>query len=164
MPDQSALFKGNQCFQFSFQRTFRRPVHTMHTAQVDHFYSVEAKITQVIFYRARQFFGAKRRQPVGFVIPTRPNFSHDAQIGRIRVQRFFDYLVSDMRTIEVAGVDMINTSRHGVTKHLNRLRFVSRRPEHAGAGQLHCAIAKTTNFAVAKTISKRGLRHGIPPG
>ena len=68
-------------------------------------------------------------------------------VGR---QRFADQLVRDVRTIEVAGVDMVDAARDRFTQHRQCPVMVFRRPEHAGPGELHRAVAKAFDGTMAE--------------
>src|SRR5262249_4184133 len=52
--------------------------------------------------------------------------------------------------VEVAGVDEVDTARHRLAEHRDRGGPIPRRPEHAGAGELHRAVAEAVHSAVAE--------------
>ena len=58
------------------------------------------------------------------------------------MQRFANELVGDVRPVEVAGIDVIDTRRHRFTQNRNGSVTILRRPEDAGSGQLHGAVAQ----------------------
>ena len=70
-----------------------------------------------------------------------PQLGNDHQICGVRVQGLPDDLVSDVRAVEVAGVDMVHARRDGLPEDGDGTIRVLGRPPHAGAGQLHRAIA-----------------------
>ena len=66
------------------------------------------------------------------------------------MQRFADELVGDVRAVEVAGVDVVDAARDGLAQHRERRVAILGRPEHAGSGELHGAIAEPLHGAVAE--------------
>ena len=72
------------------------------------------------------------------------------------MQRLADDLVGDVRAVEVAGVDVIDAARHRLAQHGERRVAILRRPEHAGPGELHRAIAHAVHGAVAELESAGG--------
>ena len=81
------------------------------------------------------------------------------------MQRLADQLVGDVRAVEVAGVDMIDAGRHGRAQHRDGTVRVLRRPEHAGPGQLHGAVAEALHGAVAERerAGFADVGHGLSP-
>ena len=55
-----------------------------------------------------------------------------------------------MRAIEIAGVDMVDTSIDRCAQYRERGLMVLGRPEHAGTCKLHGAIAEPLDAAVAE--------------
>ena len=66
------------------------------------------------------------------------------------MKRLANKLVGDVRSIEIAGVDVIDPARHGRPQHRNRRVAILRRSKHPGPGKLHGAIAQTVHKAVAQ--------------
>ena len=66
------------------------------------------------------------------------------------MQRLADELVGDVRTVEVAGVDVIDAARHRLAQHGERRVAILGRAEHAGPGELHGAVAEPLHGAVAE--------------
>src|SRR6202041_626181 len=56
----------------------------------------------------------------------------------------------DVRTVEVAGVDMIDSARDRFAQHRDGAAAVLRRPEHTRSGELHGAVAQPLHDAIAK--------------
>src|SRR5205807_10417149 len=52
--------------------------------------------------------------------------------------------------LPISGVDMVDARRHRLAQHCQRRVAITRRPEHAGSGKLHGAIAKPLHHAVAQ--------------
>ncbi|SRR5258707_1007169 len=82
---------------------------------------------------------------IGAAAPT--DFGHDHQIIGIRMQRLLDDLISYMRTVEIAGIDMVHARIDSFAKNPDRTGNIGwRAPNHLGAipsGQLHRPIADT---------------------
>ncbi len=76
--------------------------------------------------------------------------------SRIRMQRFADQLVGDVRTIEIAGVDVVHAARDCLAQHGQRRAMILGRAEHAGAGELHGAVAEPLHAAGAE-VERAGL-------
>ena len=81
------------------------------------------------------------------------------------MKRLADELVGDVRAVEVAGVDMVDAARHGLAQHGDRRVAVLGRPEHAGPGELHRAIAHAVHDAVAEGegAGNTEINHGETP-
>ena len=79
------------------------------------------------------------------------------------MQRFADELIGDVRPVVVAGVDVIDAARDRLAQHRNRGVVVLGRPEDAGSGELHRAIAKALHNPVAerKRSGFADVSHGI---
>ena len=94
--------------------------------------------------------GEMRRIPRRVRAAPRADLGDDRQIVRIRMKRLADDLVDDMRPVEVAGVDVVDAARDGLAQHGDRRVAILRRPEHAGPGELHRAVAHALHGAVAQ--------------
>ena len=82
------------------------------------------------------------------------------------MQRLGDDLIGDVRPIEVAGVDVIDAAFDGLPQDRDRFGSIFRRPEHAGAGKLHGAVAHAMDDAVAEAEGPGGgsdSGHGRSP-
>jgi hypothetical protein len=79
-------------------------------------------------------------EKAGFQEPSapRPDLGDDDEVAGIRVERLPDQPVGDVRAVEIAGVDVVDAGG------------VPGRAEHAGAGQLHGAVAEAADGAVAQ--------------
>jgi hypothetical protein len=67
------------------------------------------------------------------------------------MQSLADDLISDMRTIEVAGVNVIDASGDGFAEHGERGFAILGRAKYARARELHSAVAEPLHGAVAKS-------------
>ena len=120
-------------------------------AQVDDVEHVEAEVAQVVVHRAASAPRARRpgstRRPSPRRAPTLVTITRSSRIG---MQRLADDLVGDVRAVEVAGVDVVDAARDRLAQHGERGVAVLRRPEHAGPGELHGAVAEALHGAVAE--------------
>src|SRR5439155_27156063 len=57
------------------------------------------------------------------------------------MQCFFDQLIGDMRPIEVAGVDVIDSEPHDLAQDCDRAVVIFRWPEYMWTSELHGAVA-----------------------
>ncbi len=77
------------------------------------------------------------------------------------MQGFTNQLIRDMRAVEVAGVDVIDTATDRRTQDGEGRLAVFRRSKHAGTRQLHGAVAHPIDEATAETITAGGRGGGI---
>ena len=79
---------------------------------------------------------------IGAAAPT--DFGHDDQIIRIRMQRLLNDLIGDMRTVEIAGVDVVHARRDSLAQNRDRTGNIAwRAPNPLVAilsGELHSPI------------------------
>ncbi|TCQ07527.1 hypothetical protein C8J40_104424 [Sphingomonas sp. PP-CC-3A-396] len=66
------------------------------------------------------------------------------------MERFADDLVGDVRPIEVAGIDMVDTAFDRFAQDGECCVAVAWRSEHAGSGKLHGTIAEPPHVAVTE--------------
>jgi hypothetical protein len=119
-------------------------------AQVHHLQHVDAKVAQIVVDRTCELSRALRRAPGSIGPSYGADFGHDHQVLRIGVQRFPYQLVGDMRSVEVARVDVVDPSRDGFAEYRKRGLAVLGRPEDAGTRQLHGAVAHPGHDSAAK--------------
>src|SRR6266545_6511107 len=60
------------------------------------------------------------------------------------MQCFFDQLIGDMRPIEVAGVDVIDSEPNDLAQDCDRAVVIFRWPEYMWTSQLHGAVAHSS--------------------
>jgi hypothetical protein len=91
-------------------------------------------------------------EKAGFQEPSapRPDLGDDDEVAGIRVERLPDQPVGDVRAVEIAGVDVVDAAGDGLAQHGEGGGGVPGRTEHAGAGQLHGAVAEAADGAVAQ--------------
>jgi len=85
----------------------------------------------------------------------------------VREERLPDDLVGDVRAVGVGRVDVVDAQLDRGPQHLDRGRPVARRPEDAGAGELHRAVADPVEVEVPDPVGAGpgagwlGGSHGI---
>ena len=100
--------------------------------------------------------------PGGVVAARGAHLRDDHEILGIGMQRLADDLVGDMRAVEVAGVDVVDAGRDRLAQDGDRRVAILGRAEHAGAGELHGAVAHAAQGEVVgncQTSAGCGGRH-----
>ena len=81
---------------------------------------------------------------IGAAAPT--DFGHDHQIIGIRMQRLLNDLIGDMRTVEIAGVDVVHARRDSLAQNRDRTGNIARRAPNKLvsilSGELHRPITE----------------------
>src|SRR5580700_58902 len=88
----------------------------------------------------RQLLGRKSRNPRLILSPPRAYFRNDDKPFPIGMERPIDDLIRDVRTIEVAGVDVIDTLSDSFSQHSNGAFHIPRRSPYMWTCKLHRAI------------------------
>jgi hypothetical protein len=88
---------------------------------------------------------------------------HDVHPVAVREERLPDDLVGDVRAVGVGRVDVVDAQLDRGPQHLDRGRAVARRPEDAGPGELHRAVADPVEVEVPDPVGA-GLGGGWPGG
>src|SRR3546814_5804486 len=92
-------------------------------------------------HRLRELSRALCWKPRGILAAPNADLSHNHKVWVVGVKRFANDLISDVRAIKIAGVDMVDARFHRPTQDRHRFRAVAGRAEHARSGKLHRAIA-----------------------
>ena len=150
MPDQTLFAQPRQRGEGFLERALARGVDVAHQAQIDHLEPLEAEIAQVVVDGAGQIRRALRGEPGAVRVANRADLGDDHQIVRIGMQRLADDLVGDVRTVEVAGVDVVDPSLDGGAQHRDGCGAVARRAEDAGTGELHRAVTDALHDAIGE--------------
>ncbi|GAC1639245.1 MAG: hypothetical protein NVS4B6_09710 [Mycobacterium sp.] len=66
---------------------------------------------------------------------------------------FADELVGDVRTVELGGVDVVDTQFNRAAQNGDSLAMITRRPEHAGTGELHRAETDASDGELSESKS-----------
>jgi hypothetical protein len=116
---------------------------------------IEAQVAQIVMYGIDNLLARACVKPgtIGAAAPT--DFGHDHQIIGIRMQRLLNDLIGDMRTVEIAGIDVVHARRDSLAKNRDRTGNIAwRAPNHLVAilsGELHGPITDPV-------YSQRGAR------
>ena len=134
MADQALSLELGERGERLLDRFLARPVAASHEPQVDDVENVDAEVPDSC--RGRRWQGPRARSPGsrGVRATHRPDFGHDHEVVRIGVKRLSDQLVGDVRAIEIAGVNVIDSAPHGRPQHGERGLTVLRRPKYPRAG------------------------------
>jgi hypothetical protein len=103
-------------------------------------------------------------RPAALLVAAGADLRDDVQILRVRRERLADDLVRDVRTVEVGGVDVRDAELDGSAEHVDRGVGVLRRPEDAGSGKLHGAVADAGEAEIGEAVGAAGKVvgcHGI---
>src|SRR6266567_1784793 len=114
-------------------------------AEVDDIESFEAQIAQVVLDALDQICTRTVKNPGAVFATASAHLGDDVEVFRVRMQGFLDDLVGDVRAVEVAGVNVVDTGSDGFAQDGDGFRAVAGRAEDVGAGELHCAVTNTVN-------------------
>ena len=87
-----------------------------------------------------QILTGESRNPGLVFAPPSAHLGDDNEPIRIGMERSFDDLICDMRPIEVAGIDVIDSERDGIPQHRNCGVHIPRRSPYVWASKLHRAV------------------------
>ena len=138
-----------------------------HGTEIHHLQHIQPEVAQIIVHRCFEFRRGKCRVPGRIGAAAGADFGDDDEVVRIGMQRFADQLVGDVRTIKIAGVDMVDAACHRRPQHRDRRVMVFRRSEHAGAGKLHGPVTEAVYLpgAELETAGSADVGHlGSPWG
>src|SRR6266404_6483590 len=98
-------------------------------------------MSEVVMYGIDQLLTRKGRK-LGLVLtPTGAHLGDDHQVIRIGMKSLLNDLIGNMRTVIVAGIDMIDADRNRLSQNANRPVQITRWSPHLRTGKLHRAIA-----------------------
>jgi hypothetical protein len=150
MSNQALALQLGQRRERRLDRTLGRAMHVEHDAQIDDVENIEAEIAQVVMHCCRKLLGGKSRVPRAIGTALGADLGDDGQIVGIGMQGLADKLVGDMRAIEIAGIDVVDAGGDRGAQHRQGCVPILRRPEDAGTGKLHGAIAEAFDATVAE--------------
>ena len=81
---------------------------------------IDAEIFKILVHGLSQVVGRQRRGPSTRRVAARPDLGHDPQIVWVWVERLIDDLVSDVRAVVVAGVDVGDAKLDDLAQHGDR--------------------------------------------
>ncbi len=68
------------------------------------------------------------------------------------MKRLADELISDIRTVVIARVDVIDSARDRLAQDRECALPIFRRPKHAGTGKLHGAVTHPPHGSSAQSV------------
>ena len=142
MPDEALLLQLHERAEGRLDRSLARALAAAHASQVDDVERIDAEMTQIVVHGERQFGRLQRGLPRRVRAAHGADLRHDHEIVRIRMQRFANDLVGNVRAVEVARIDVIDPARDRFSQDGDRRGPVFRRPEDAFAGELHRAVTE----------------------
>jgi hypothetical protein len=105
---------------------------------------IEAQVAQIVVYGIDNLLARACVKPGTIGAAARTDFGHDDQIIGIRMQRLLNDLIGDMRTVEIAGIDVVHARRDSLAKNRDRTGNIAwRAPNPLVAilsGELHGPI------------------------
>ena len=77
---------------------------------------IEAQVAQIVVYGVDDLLARACVKPGTVGAAACADFGHDDQIIRIRMQRLLDDLIGHMRTVVIAGIDVVHARRHSLAQ------------------------------------------------
>ena len=148
MTNEALLLQLGKDCQRRFDRPLRASASAARDSEIDHVEHIEAEVAEVVVHGLRQVFARERREPRSVRAAPGADLGDDDEVVRVGRQRLADQLVGDLRTIEVAGVDVIDPAGDGLAQHGQGRVSILGWSEYAGPGQLHGAVAEPFHGAI----------------
>src|ERR1035438_5827168 len=114
MANQPLLLEPGEHSQRSFDGSPRRP-HYSSDPKIDNVKNVEPEISEIVMNGSDQFLTRQRVHPRLVRFPASAHFGYDHEGVRVGMDRLPDNLIGHVRTVEVAGVDMVHANRDGLS-------------------------------------------------
>src|ERR1700730_4445529 len=116
---------------------------------------IKAQVAQIVMYGIDNLLARACVQPGTIGAAASTDFGDDHQVIGVRMQRLLNNLIGDMRTVEIAGIDVIHARRDGLAKNRDRAGNIAwRAPNQLVAvpsGELHGPVTHPV-------YSQRGAR------
>src|SRR5438552_19180901 len=126
MPDQPLPFELGERSQWLLDRSLRW-FRKSADPKIDHIQSVEAEVLQVVVSAVDELLSRESRNPGGVCTPSCAELGNDHQTLRIGMKRLLDDLIGDVRTVVVAGVDVVHAGLDRLSKNSNGAIHITRR-------------------------------------
>ena len=114
-------------------------VHPLHPQRAEVVLHPDAQLGRTLCAAARRPAPSRRRADLG----------DELQVLGVRIQRLADQIVHDVGAVVLRGVDVVHAEFDRAPQHRANAVRIARRPEHAGAGELHRAEADAVDGLVA---------------
>src|SRR5690606_31626977 len=155
MPDEALPLQFHERFERFGDRAGHGPLGVAEP-EVDQVERFDAEGLEVLVDGAAQVLGPPGRGPAAVRVPVGADLGRDAQRFGVRVERFADQPVGDVRTVGVAGVDVRDAEVDGLAQDGDRALAVGRGSHDSGTGELHGAVAETGDGQVAEIPGAAG--------
>jgi hypothetical protein len=138
-------------------------VDAEHVAKIDDVENIDAQVAQVVVHRTDQLARGRCGEHRSIRPAPRADLGDDDKVVWIGMKRFVDQLIGDVRTVVVAGVDVVHTGDDCLAQHRQRRGTILRRPEHIRARKLHRTKPQAPNVQIAQRepagLLSAGHRH-----
>src|ERR1700722_13992775 len=139
MTNQALALELRKHSERFFDGSLRWLNHSSHP-EVDGIQRVEPEASQIIMDGIDQFLAQKRVNPRFVRWPPGAYFGDDHQSIGIGMKGLFDDLVGHMRTVKIAGIDMVDPVRNSLAQNGYGSFNITGRPPHLWPRQLHGAV------------------------
>ena len=118
-------------------------------AEVDDVQRVEPEIAEIVMDGIDQLLTRKRMKPGLVRAPASADFGDDHQSIGIGMKRLLDDLIGHMRTVIVAGIDMVHAGRNRLSQNSDRGVKITRRSPTCGPAS---CIAPPLRRSTGRTV------------
>src|ERR1700747_3312416 len=81
---------------------------------------IEAQVAQIVMYGIDNLLASACVKPGTVGAAASADFGDDHQVIGIRMQRLLNDLIGDMRTVEIAGIDVVHARCHSLAQNRDR--------------------------------------------
>ena len=127
---------------------------------------LDLEAAEVVLHAGAELLGPLRRNPGAVGVPVGADLADEHQVVGVWVQGGVDELVGDVGSVVLRGVDVVDAELDRASEDGEREVSISRRPEDAGAGELHGSEAEAGDLASAeegRAAGSQGRRHRSSP-
>ena len=103
--------------------------------------------------------GDEGREPGSILAASGADLGDDDEIVRIRMQRLTDQLVGDVRSVVIAGVDVVHPGGDGLAQHGQCRVMILGRPEYSWAGRAAWRRSQGASRAHRRVEMRRNVQH-----
>src|SRR5580658_3632057 len=118
MTNQPLTLEFGEHSQRFFDGSFRRPRDSANP-KIDDIKPVEPEISKIVMDAIDQFPTRKSMNPRLVLATAGAHLGDDHKAIRIRMERLLDNLIGYMRTVKVAGIDMVHARRNCLSQNSN---------------------------------------------
>src|SRR5580704_10991456 len=140
MTNQSQTLEFGQDGQRFFDRSLRW-LRDSSDPKIDDVKTVESEISEIVMDGIDQLLPRKSVKPRLVFATAGADLGDDHEVIRVWMKRLLDELIGHMRTVVVAGIDVVHTRRYSLSQNSDRTVHITRRSPHLRTSKLHRAIA-----------------------